>query len=194
MFSLTSRAQAISNKTLLAVSAISVAVAVLSLLQLYFGGAWNIDSTRINNVKAVALLKNLRAFGAEPGTAKENAKLQFDLAADLTPLFNWNTKQVFVYLTAEYDGANTAMNKVTFWDKIITSKDDAVFDLKNVRSKYSVWDVESSFRERPAKLKLEWNVQPWVGPLVFGETDTESAFKFSAIKNSAGKKSKKARN
>ncbi|KAF8005186.1 hypothetical protein HF325_000643 [Metschnikowia pulcherrima] len=134
MFSLTSRAQAISNKTLLAVSAISVAVAVLSLLQLYFGGAWNIGSTRINNVKAVALLKNLRAFGAEPGTAKENAKLQFDLAADLSPLFNWNTKQ------------------------------------------------------------LEWNVQPWVGPLVFGETDTESAFKFSAIKNSAGKKSKKARN
>ncbi|KAM9905294.1 hypothetical protein OXX79_002243 [Metschnikowia pulcherrima] len=194
MFSLTSRAQAISNKTLSAVSAISVAVAVLSLLQLYFGGAWNIDSTRINNVKAVASLKNSRAFGAEPGTAKENAKLQFDLAADLTPLFNWNTKQVFVYLTAEYDGANTAMNKVTFWDKIITSKDDAVFDLKNVRSKYSVWDVEHSFRERPAKLKLEWNVQPWVGPLVFGETDTESTFNFSAVKNSAGKKSKKARN
>jgi signal peptidase complex subunit 3 len=28
--------------------------------------------------------------------------LTFDLQADLTPLFNWNVKQLFLYLTAEY--------------------------------------------------------------------------------------------
>lgn len=182
MFSLASRAQAITNNTLTAVSAISVAVAVLSILQLYFGGAWSIGTTKIKNIRAQALLKNLRSFGAEYGSAKENARLQFDLSADLSPLFNWNTKQVFVYLTAEYDGANSAENSVTFWDKIVTSKDDARILLRNQRSKYSVWDVEQSFRERPAKLKLEWNVQPWVGPLLYGQTETETTFNFAPSK------------
>jgi signal peptidase complex subunit 3 len=27
----------------------------------------------------------------------------FDLEADLAPLFNWNVKQLFLYLTAEYE-------------------------------------------------------------------------------------------
>jgi signal peptidase complex subunit 3 len=29
--------------------------------------------------------------------------LNFDLQADLEPLFNWNVKQLFLYLTAEYE-------------------------------------------------------------------------------------------
>ena len=35
--------------------------------------------------------------------------LTFDLQADLTPLFNWNVKQLFLYLTAEY---STPSNEV----------------------------------------------------------------------------------
>lgn len=75
--------------------------------------------------------------------------MNFDLDADLTPLFNWNTKQVFVYLTAEYDGGSKRTdisNKVTFWDKIILTKEDAVLSLRNQRSTYSVYDVQRSFK------------------------------------------------
>ena len=32
--------------------------------------------------------------------------ITFDLQADLNPLFNWNVKQLFLYLTAEYETAN----------------------------------------------------------------------------------------
>ena len=35
--------------------------------------------------------------------------LTFDLEADLEPLFNWNVKMLFLYLTAEYESNN---NKV----------------------------------------------------------------------------------
>lgn len=38
--------------------------------------------------------------------------LRFDMTADLTPLFNWNTKQLFVYLTAEYETQNNKVNQV----------------------------------------------------------------------------------
>lgn len=49
-------------------------------------------------------MKFSRRYGSPSGKPKENSKIVFDLDADLTSLFNWNTKQVFVYLTAEYPG------------------------------------------------------------------------------------------
>ena len=33
---------------------------------------------------------------------------------DLTPLFNWNTKQVFVYLQAEYDNVKGVRRRQLF--------------------------------------------------------------------------------
>ena len=33
--------------------------------------------------------------------------------ADLNPLFNWNVKQLFLYLTAEYETPNNKLNQVT---------------------------------------------------------------------------------
>jgi signal peptidase complex subunit 3 len=33
---------------------------------------------------------------------EEYAHIRFDLDADLSPLFNWNTKQVFAYVSVEY--------------------------------------------------------------------------------------------
>ncbi|RLV93407.1 Cysteine--tRNA ligase [Spathaspora sp. JA1] len=110
---------------------------------------------------------------------KENSKIKFDLDADLTSLFNWNTKQVFVYLTAEYPGKSEgSSNKVTYWDKIIKTKEDAKLHYVDQRSKYSVWDVEKSFRARNATVKLEWNIQPHIGPLIYGETETTGTFQF----------------
>lgn len=104
-------------------------------------------------------------------------KLSFDLDADLTPLFNWNTKQVFVYLTASYDGKlkSTVKSEVTLWDSIITDKETAHISLKNARSKYSVWDIEEKLSARDLTFKLHWNIQPWIGTLVFGETQGTSS-------------------
>lgn len=185
MFSLASRAQAVGNTALTASFFVAGFVVVLSLTQLFFSGAWSINTTVISNIRATASLKNSQMFGASQGRPKENSKIAFDLDADLTPLFNWNTKQVFVYLTAEYPGkSDGSSNRVTYWDKILHSREDAVLHLKNARAKYSVWDVEKSFRGRNATLRLEWNVQPWVGALLSGEavTETESTFQFASKK------------
>lgn len=38
--------------------------------------------------------------------------LMFDLQADLNPLFNWNAKQLFIFLTAEYETADNKLNQV----------------------------------------------------------------------------------
>lgn len=36
------------------------------------------------------------------GRVQDFAKVTFDMDADFTPLFNWNTKQIFLSLVAEY--------------------------------------------------------------------------------------------
>ncbi|KAI1363589.1 signal peptidase subunit [Xylaria arbuscula] len=67
---------------------------------------------------------------------EEYAVIKFSLDADLSSLFTWNTKQLFVYVTAEWpaslssssrsaddaSGFNTNQtNKAVIWDAIITS-------------------------------------------------------------------------
>ena len=43
--------------------------------------------------------------------------LTFDLKVDLEPLFNWNVKQLFLYLSAEY---STPKNKASFTKRVIS--------------------------------------------------------------------------
>ncbi|OOQ85627.1 putative microsomal signal peptidase subunit (gp23) [Penicillium brasilianum] len=73
-------------------------------------------------------LKNVQVVKGRPhyySTKREEyAQIRFDLDADLSPLFNWNTKQLFVYVYATYsssDNANTQTrdSEAIIWDSII---------------------------------------------------------------------------
>lgn len=188
MFNLITRFQTVVSNALTSSVIIIVLIAASSFVQLLISDAWSTGSL-IENIRPQMLIKRSFNYGAVNRKPKENSRIVFDLDADLTPLFNWNTKQVFVYLTAEYPGkSNQSSNKVTYWDKIITRKDEKVLHLKNMKSHYSVWDVEKSFRGRDAQVKLEWNIQPYVGPLLYGETDAISKFQFP-LPESKGKSS-----
>ncbi|WQF79657.1 Putative signal peptidase complex subunit 3 [Colletotrichum destructivum] len=58
---------------------------------------------------------------------EEYAIIKFSLDANLSDLFTWNTKQVFVYVTAEWPDSSkaaagtNATNQAVIWDQIITS-------------------------------------------------------------------------
>ncbi|PSR80588.1 signal peptidase subunit-domain-containing protein [Coniella lustricola] len=76
---------------------------------------------------------NLQVVKGRPhyySTKKEEyASIKFNLEADLSSLFTWNTKQVFVYVTAEWGGdghdattsAANVTNQAVIWDSIITA-------------------------------------------------------------------------
>lgn len=44
--------------------------------------------------------------------------LTFDLHSDLSGLFNWNVKQLFLYLTAEYKTPNNELNQVSLFKPV----------------------------------------------------------------------------
>lgn len=171
---------------------------------------------------------------------EEYAHIRFDLDADLSSLFGWNTKQVFVYVSAEYpapeddaagimgaygrdgssDGSAAAgsgrpgTNKAVIWDVIVSAPatpwswanvkerylpakktgkagsdkskkgkaskstrdkmatmdltKPGLLSLKNQKPKYQITDPSGVMASRSnATLTLSWNVQPWVGPLLW---------------------------
>ncbi|AET37744.1 signal peptidase complex subunit SPC3 Ecym_1522 [Eremothecium cymbalariae DBVPG len=174
MFSLIQRFQSVSNVAMTWSVFGACFIMLSSWFHLYHDNVFDLDSS-IGNIKPSVNVRNSRYFGSVSGKPKENLKLNFDLNADLSPLFNWNTKQVFVYLTAEYPGTKSpnASNEVTFWDFIIKDKEHAQLNFSNLKSKYSGWDVEERMSGRDLVFKLHWNIQPWIGPLIYGDTHGE---------------------
>ena len=68
----------------------------------------------INTVNVV--VKHVPDFSASR-EKNDLGYLTFDLKVDLEPLFNWNVKQLFLYLSAEY---STPKNKASFTKRVIS--------------------------------------------------------------------------
>ncbi|TFK27189.1 signal peptidase 22 kDa subunit [Coprinopsis marcescibilis] len=97
------------------------------------------------------------------------AYVDFNITADFTPLFNWNTKQVFLYLQAEFDDRKGVKNEVVVWDRIVRSKDQAKISVIG-KNKYNLRELSASFKNiSPASYSLKYNIMPYVGVLTYGE-------------------------
>ncbi|KAL8944676.1 MAG: hypothetical protein Q9211_000487 [Gyalolechia sp. 1 TL-2023] len=73
-------------------------------------------------------LRNVQVVKGRPhyhsAKKEEYAHIKFDLEADLTSLFNWNTKQLFVWITATYPSKlpSEPSSQAVIWDTIIRSE------------------------------------------------------------------------
>ncbi|CCC12452.1 unnamed protein product [Sordaria macrospora k-hell] len=146
---------------------------------------------------------------------EEYAVINFSLDADLSSLFTWNTKQVFVYVTAEWPAADhsttNATNEAVIWDSIITSpsadhlanhwsrrheeaaqergREDGKLVLKNQRHKYKITHPSGKLATTEnVTLRLHYNVQPWVGLLTWNQ-DVDYGY-WKALKNGVSKRFK----
>ncbi|KFP32378.1 Signal peptidase complex subunit 3, partial [Colius striatus] len=133
------------------------------------------------------LRKNLEDFTG-PREKSDLAIVSFDIYADilngenafmiffltrihLQNIFDWNVKQLFVYLSVEYSTKNNALNQVVLWDKILLRGDNPKLFLKDMKSKYFFFDDGNGLKaNRNITLTLSWNVIPNAGilPLITG--------------------------
>ncbi|EAU85515.2 hypothetical protein CC1G_06416 [Coprinopsis cinerea okayama7 len=119
---------------------------------------------------------NIASIQVYPGQTRRYATKRQDLAfvdfnitADLTPLFNWNTKQIFLYLQAEYNTRKGVKNEVVIWDRIVRSKDQAKVNVVG-KNKYNFRELSTTFKNiAAANYTLMYNVMPYVGVLTYGE-------------------------
>eukprot|EP01087_Luapelamoeba_hula_P020741 TRINITY_DN7130_c0_g1_i1.p1 TRINITY_DN7130_c0_g1~~TRINITY_DN7130_c0_g1_i1.p1 ORF type:complete len:180 (+),score=25.77 TRINITY_DN7130_c0_g1_i1:98-637(+) len=110
-------------------------------------------------------IASIDTFVMHPGMGADYAAISFDLAADLRSLFNWNTKQLFVFITAEYETPRNKINQVVLWDRIIETEEEAIFDLTTERIEYAFLDQGPDLRGRKVTFSLNWDVNPIVGKL-----------------------------
>ncbi|VDN55039.1 unnamed protein product [Dracunculus medinensis] len=62
-----------------------------------------------NNVR----VKNVVDYAADQvGARSDVAMAELSIDVDLTPIFNWNVKQIFLLLVAEYSTSKNAVNQV----------------------------------------------------------------------------------
>ncbi|XP_072969279.1 signal peptidase complex subunit 3B-like [Typha angustifolia] len=94
----------------------------------------------------------------------DEVSLTFNISADLSSLFTWNTKQVFVFLAAEYETTQNVLNQVSLWDGIIPSKENANIQILTT-NKYRFIDQGSNLRGKDFNLTLHWHIMPKNGKM-----------------------------
>ncbi|XP_037935951.1 signal peptidase complex subunit 3 [Teleopsis dalmanni] len=135
-------------------------------------------NARINTVKI--LVKNMPDYGSSR-EKHDLGFITFDLETNLTSLFNWNVKQLFLYMTAEYKTAENVLNQVVLWDKIILRGENAALDFKSMHTKYYFWDDGNGLKNnKNVSLYLSWNIIPNAGLLPTVKSHGGHIFKFPA--------------
>uniref|UniRef100_A0A3Q3EXM9 Signal peptidase complex subunit 3 n=1 Tax=Labrus bergylta TaxID=56723 RepID=A0A3Q3EXM9_9LABR len=91
------------------------------------------------------MLKNVDDFTG-PRERSDLGFITFDLSADLQPIFDWNVKQLFLYMSAEYATKSNALNQVVLWDKIVLRGENTKLNLRDTKSKYFFFDDGNGLR------------------------------------------------
>ncbi|XP_067899994.1 signal peptidase complex subunit 3-like [Heterodontus francisci] len=92
--------------------------------------------------------------------------VNFSVYVDLGPVFNWNVKQLFLYLAAEYTTENNTLNQVVLWDKILQRGENPRLNLHDMSPKYLFLDDGNGLKgNKNVSLSLSWNIVPNAGIL-----------------------------
>lgn len=93
----------------------------------------------------------------------DEAEIEFSLNANLTGVYNWNIKLIFVYLELDYE--SPTRNQLVVWDKIIwrDQYSEVNLNLKKTKAKYLIKTKAHDLLGRKARAVLKWEVIPITG-------------------------------
>ncbi|WRT67986.1 uncharacterized protein IL334_004961 [Kwoniella shivajii] len=182
--------QRLNHLSSLATTYIMILLGLISIASFLSHPSVNTGNVEIKDL--IIQKGRLRRWGARQ---EELASLHFDIRTDLNPLLNsYNTKQLFVYLTASYEEGSTGnAHEVVVWDRIIQRAD--IRDIRavgnklpkakagrkgrgNVRveagkNKYQWRNPSGTFKDvEYANMTLHYHLMPYVGVLSSGVAAT----------------------
>uniref|UniRef100_A0A914YK97 Signal peptidase complex subunit 3 n=1 Tax=Panagrolaimus superbus TaxID=310955 RepID=A0A914YK97_9BILA len=170
MHSIWSRANSVFAFTLTAMSAVTFAV--------FLSTIW---SQRVTDVTILATNPRVRVmpdYISESGRS-DHAMVSLNIEADVSPIFNWNVKQLFMYLVAEYKTPKNTINQVVLWDKIVLRSERSVVIETNAAPKYYFIDDGQHLRgHENVTLYLKWNIIPNAGYLANAKAEGSYQVKF----------------
>nr|CDS32113.1 signal peptidase complex subunit 3 [Hymenolepis microstoma] len=118
-------------------------------------------------------------FTASYPTRNDLGRLRMDIQADVSSLFNWNVKQLFVFLAAEYKTPTNEVNQVVLWDKIIRRGENYKIQYKRMNGKYPFFDDGFGLKDNDnVTLKFYWNIIPNAGFMPLRSSGSQSVISF----------------
>ncbi|KAL3635862.1 hypothetical protein CASFOL_020409 [Castilleja foliolosa] len=135
----------------------------ITILALICGIASFSDNFNSPSPSAEVQVLNINRFRKKL-TGDDEVSLNLNISANLESLFTWNTKQVFVFFTAEYETQKNILNQVSLWDSIIPSKERAKFQIQT-NNKYRFIDQGSNLRGNGFNITMHWHVMPKTGKM-----------------------------
>ncbi|KAI4318149.1 hypothetical protein L6164_025953 [Bauhinia variegata] len=135
----------------------------ITILAVLCGLASLSDNFNFPSPSAEVQVLNINWFQKQPN-GNDEVSMTLNISADLRSLFTWNTKQVFVFLAAEYETPKYSLNQISLWDGIVTSKEHAKF-LIHTSNKYRFIDQGSNLLGKEFNLTLHWHVMPKTGKM-----------------------------
>ncbi|ESW19062.1 hypothetical protein PHAVU_006G093500 [Phaseolus vulgaris] len=121
------------------------------------------DNFNTPTTSAQVQVLNINWFQKQPN-GNDEVSMTLNISADLQSLFTWNTKQVFVFLAAEYETPKNSLNQISLWDGIIPTKEHAKFWI-HTSNKYRFIDQGSNLRGKEYNLTMHWHVMPKTGKM-----------------------------
>ena len=92
----------------------------------------------------------------------ERVKGKFTAKVDLRDEWHWNTKQLFVWITADWQSKNER-HSVSIWDRILLTRESSKFSLTQSDMKYVLWNTGKGLKGSDITLTVHWDVHPWAG-------------------------------
>ncbi|KAJ3700781.1 hypothetical protein LUZ61_004486 [Rhynchospora tenuis] len=128
-----------------------------------FLGAFNSNSPSVQAHAEVVRINHFR----RQNDWNDKVEMTLSISMDLESFFTWNTKQVFVFIAAEYETEKNSLNQVSLWDHIVHEKERASFQVK-APAKYPLIDQGFHLRGRKIGLVLHWHIMPICGRIIRG--------------------------
>ncbi|CAL9076891.1 unnamed protein product [Musa acuminata var. zebrina] len=141
----------------------AVVTFAVTILAVMCGMASLSDNFNSPSPTADVKVLNINWFQKQPN-GNDEVSLTLNISADLSSLFTWNAKQVFVFVAAEYETPQNALNQVSLWDGIIQSKEHAKFWI-HTTNKYRFTDQGNNLRGKDFNLTLHWHIMPKTGKM-----------------------------
>lgn len=112
--------------------------------------------------------------------AKDNdlGLVQFNLDADFEDCFDWNVKQLYIYITANYKTSDNEMNQIILWDHVLDREDTRKLQYWNRNPEYYFWDDGFGLRGNNVTVTLSMNIIPNAGYLQKTDSYISHTFAF----------------
>ncbi|KAL7667415.1 hypothetical protein ACOME3_010769 [Neoechinorhynchus agilis] len=121
------------------------------------------DQARIEGI-AAERVKLHRSRDYASFSEGDLADIVFNLEANMTGLYNWNVKQLFLWIMATYKTSDNPINEVFLWDSIMLKENAEPIGLKSEVQKYFFYDVGHGLKGNPeVNLSFNWHLIPHVG-------------------------------